>query len=70
MNSPFKAQTVNDNLRYIDWAEGEAHPNILRYEDLNKIRDSGMMFARKFDIEIDTSILDALDHHIDSIPIS
>lgn len=70
MNSPFKAQTVNDNLRYIDWAEGEAHPNILRYEDYNKIRDSGMMFARKFDIEIDTSILDALDHHMDSIPIS
>lgn len=61
MNSPYKNSVINNNLRYIDWSEGNANPKILLKTDLNNILNSGMFFARKFDAEIDTEVLDALD---------
>ena len=64
MNSPFKEQTVNENFRYIDWSEGGGHPKILETGDFDKIVNSGMMFARKFDAEKDSVILDLLDSQI------
>jgi hypothetical protein len=64
MNSPFRDKTVNDNLRYIDWSEKKASPKILTSSDLNSIKASNMMFARKFDIEVDACILDRLDQNL------
>jgi len=64
MNSHFKTSTVNNNLRYIDWSEGKASPKILTIEDLASLRASNMMFARKFDIEVDVSVLDFLDSEL------
>lgn len=61
MNSPFKDQVVNDNLRYIDWSEGNANPKILGLEDFDPILSSNMLFARKFDEHHDREILDKLD---------
>lgn len=37
------------------------HPIILRKEDFNKLCQTEMLFARKFDITIDSEILDLLD---------
>ncbi|GGC67748.1 glycosyl transferase [Pedobacter quisquiliarum] len=64
MNSHFKDRTVNDNLRYIDWSEQNPSPKTLTINDLNKISASRMMFARKFDVEVDTSVLDILDQNL------
>jgi hypothetical protein len=61
LNSPLKANIVNDNLRYIDFLEGKANPKILGPDDLTEMVNSNMLFARKFDIEINTDILDQLD---------
>jgi hypothetical protein len=51
----------NDRLRYIDWSAGGSHPKILLREDLPKLLASSAHFARKFDIDHDSNILDELD---------
>jgi hypothetical protein len=61
MNSIFKEKTVNDNLRYIDWSEGNAHPKFLDIGDFEEIRKSEMLFARKFDMDKDEAILNRID---------
>jgi hypothetical protein len=61
MNSPFKKNTINENMRYIDWSEGNAHPKLLGSDDFEKIKSSGMLFGRKFDIEFDEAILNKID---------
>lgn len=61
MNSPFKNQTVNNNLRYIDFSEGHAHPKTLTVEDFEAVKNSEMLYARKFDETLDEKILDLID---------
>jgi hypothetical protein len=61
MSSTFKESVVNENYRYVDWSQGKARPKVLRVEDFDKIASSDMLFARKFDIEIDAEILDKVD---------
>ncbi|MEH2248142.1 beta-1,6-N-acetylglucosaminyltransferase [Nostoc sp.] len=51
----------NDRRRYIDWSSGGCHPKTLLMEDLPNLLASSAHFARKFDIEIDSNILDELD---------
>jgi hypothetical protein len=50
MNSHFAAKVVNDNLRYIDWvARNGNNPAVLDITDLEKLKESQAVFARKFD---------------------
>lgn len=51
----------NDRRRYIDWSSGGCHPKTLLMEDLPNLLASSAHFARKFDIDIDSNILDELD---------
>ncbi|MDZ8189625.1 MAG: beta-1,6-N-acetylglucosaminyltransferase [Nostoc sp. ChiSLP02] len=51
----------NDRRRYIDWSTGGPHPKVLLMEDLPNLLASSAHFARKFDIDIDSNILDELD---------
>ena len=62
MNSAFKINTVNENMRYIDWSGGGVNPKLLGIKDYEKIKSSGMLFGRKFDTEFDSNILDQIDH--------
>jgi hypothetical protein len=55
---------INNNLRYIDWSLGGASPKILKIEDTEKIGQSGKFFARKFDTDIDSEILDWIDANL------
>jgi hypothetical protein len=64
MNSSFKKSTINNNLRYIDWSENNARPKLLLKEDFERLIASGMLFARKFDTDVDVEILDQLDLEI------
>ena len=62
MASPFK----NDRdsiLTYIDWSEHGSSPKTLDVSDLDAMRESGKFFARKFDLAVDSSVLDFLPFH-------
>ncbi len=61
MNSEFKETVVNDNFYYIDWTKGGANPKILNVEDYDLLINSNKFMARKFDYNLDRSILDMLD---------
>lgn len=47
-------------MRLIDWGEDES-PRVLGIADLDCIKDSQMMFARKFDASIDGDIVKAVE---------
>jgi hypothetical protein len=64
MNSPFREKVINNSLRYIDWSQGGPNPKLLTMQDLNKLACSDSFFARKFDIQKDSVILDKLDEII------
>ncbi|MBC7416698.1 MAG: glycosyltransferase [Pedobacter sp.] len=61
MNSPFKHDVINNNLRLISWQEGIANPKILKIEDFETLANSNKLFARKFDANVDEEILAKLD---------
>ena len=61
MNSSFKDTVVPENYRYIDWSRGGSNPKILTVQDFNALTKTDMLLARKFDIKVDTKILDMLD---------
>ncbi len=61
MNSPFADTVQNDVINYIDWSGGGANPKLLTTDDYQAMKDSGKLFARKFDFKVDTRILDMLD---------
>ncbi len=71
MNSSYSANTINNNLRYIDWSDIDwttidwkvtmPHPKLLTINDFEKIRVSQTAFARKFDERVDSRVLDTID---------
>jgi hypothetical protein len=63
LNSPLRDTVVGDDVHYIDWSHGGAHPKTLGTEDYDRIVESGKLFARKFDVRYDSTILDLLDAH-------
>ena len=64
MNSQLRDTIDNDDLRYLDWTR-EPAPAVLTLADLPAILGSGQLFARKFDETVDSSVLDALDRHLE-----
>lgn len=51
---------VNDSLRYMIWRDNGSHPETLGSQDLPGALKSGKPFARKFDIELDPSVVEEL----------
>ena len=51
---------LDDTLHFVDW-DAEPGPAILRLQDLPRLESSGKLFARKFDVAVDSAVLDALD---------
>lgn len=69
MNSPFKGRVINENYRYIDWSAGGANPKVLTMDDTSALAHSAKFFARKFDTEQDSKVLDFIDHLLrESVP--
>lgn len=55
----------NTELRFTIWPKADsAHPKILGKTDLNAIIASDDLFARKFDENVDTEIMDMIDREI------
>ena len=65
MSSPFKHTLCRDNKRLAIFEE-KPNPKILRMQDLDQIQASGAFFGRKFDMEIDADIVDAIDKYVTS----
>ncbi|MCR4660683.1 MAG: beta-1,6-N-acetylglucosaminyltransferase [Clostridia bacterium] len=57
MNSPF-SKSVSDFLSYIDWSNGGSSPKVLTVDDKENIINSDKYFARKFDLDVDSNIID------------
>lgn len=65
-NSPYKDKVYRQNGEYgcdaiqrlIDWKRGT--PYCYRYSDLEELKSSPLLFARKFDCEIDPQIIEAI----------
>lgn len=60
-NSEHRGKMVNNNLRYIDWSDGKASPKTFAADDLQVLKASGKLYARKFNAKTDALILDKLD---------
>ena len=60
MNSPLKDKLVNDSLRFIE-QYGNSRPTVFTIYDADRLINSGKFFARKFDRDVDTKVLDYLD---------
>lgn len=60
MNSPLRDSVVNDELRHVDWTRRPL-PAIFGAGDLETLRRSPKLLARKFDSTFDAEILDLID---------
>lgn len=69
MNSKFKENIYKLNeechetkmaLRYIDWESGPEYPRILKNEDLEKLKNSECIIARKFDKNLDIELFEKI----------
>lgn len=63
MNSPLRDSVVNDELRHVDWTR-DPLPAIFGAGDLETLRRSPKLFARKFDATFDAEILDLIDSEL------
>ena len=63
MNSPFKDKVVPHDLRLVEWTKTEENPRIWRTGDIDNLRDSEYLYARKFDIRKDDQVLNRIDSY-------
>jgi hypothetical protein len=61
LNSPFAGRVDADALRYVEWDGDGDHPKVLTMADFDTFMQSNALFARKFDPDIDASVLDRID---------
>ena len=64
LNSPYRTELINNDLRYVDWSTEDCHPKILAEEDFPKLRESSNLFARKFDLSTKPKVLEMIDTQI------
>jgi hypothetical protein len=50
----------SDSLRYTEWEEKTAHPNVLKMADLDRLMQAKDLFARKFDESIDKAVIEKI----------
>ncbi len=67
VNSPLRETLVNRALHYTAWPGG-SHPKTLGVEDFPTLAASDVLYARKFDVERDSLVLDAIDRELLGLP--
>ena len=63
MNSQYKNEIENNNLRYIDWKPtfpDESLPRILKEEDWEAMKNSNALFCRKIDWNASKSLIECI----------
>jgi Core-2/I-Branching enzyme len=63
LNSPVASECDDIRLHYTEWGRTPA-PAVLLTSDYGHLVESPCLFARKFDPQIDTDILDLIDEHL------
>jgi hypothetical protein len=63
MHSPLREKIVPEPMRKVVW-EGGSHPKIMSMADRDELLAGDAWFARKFDAEVDSAIMDALDEEL------
>lgn len=63
LNSKYKKDIVNNNLRYLDWSEAKESPKVLSESDIDLAINSNNIFARKIE---DINILKYIDKKLKS----
>lgn len=66
LNSNYREGIINDDLFFIDWSERQSSPAIFTTQDISRLLDSDDLFARKFDMTLDSAILDMIDLYLDN----
>jgi Core-2/I-Branching enzyme len=61
-NSPFSKKYA-EYLCYVDWGDHKRNPKILTTVDYKNLIRSDLLIARKFDLCVDSKVLDMLDEH-------
>ncbi len=65
MNSVFKANVANNNLRYIEWKKRNGNnPANLDETDYDNIINSDAIFARKFEYPVSEILMNKIEEHI------
>ncbi len=55
-------------MRYIDWPDNAMSPRTLTSEDYDKLMQSGMLFARKFDDAVDAAVIQRISQAVRAQP--
>ena len=76
MTSPMAADVSGANLWFTDWSAGGSHPKVFGREDIDELTAAALghagdlpggktkLFARKFDLQVDTDVLDLIDERL------
>ena len=64
LNSSLKHTVHNDDLRLIDFSEGNPRPRTWTSEHLDQLRTCGDFYARKFDPAVDDAIIGHLEQQL------
>jgi hypothetical protein len=55
---------VLEDLHCVRFSAGDGHPDVFGLPDVDYLLGSGRFFARKFDVDTDAAVLDALDRRL------
>jgi hypothetical protein len=64
LNSKYKKNIINKKILFEKWGKNRAHPQTLTNVNFKEIKRSKYFFARKFEINKDSEILDWIDKKI------
>lgn len=65
LNSPCRNEIIPKGLTYADWRPWRGSgPRILTSDDYGELKNSDRLFARKFDPDVDESVLDRIDREL------
>lgn len=62
LNSRLKC--INNDLRFTDWRGMIHHPRIINSTHFESIKNSDAIFARKFDLSVDSDVIDKINSEI------
>jgi hypothetical protein len=61
LNSRYRTHVRNDSLTFAKWESGAPSPAVLGDRDIDQLMAAPEFFARKFDLAVDSGVLDCLD---------
>ncbi len=62
-NDP-ELHVLHEHLHCVRFSSNDGHPDVFETDDVDELVKTGRFFARKFDVDVDSGVLDALDHHL------